>query len=744
MSPRQSEKTSTDVVPNRLGAFGGVFTPSILTILGVILFMRAGFVIGQAGIFHTLLILLLAKSITTLTSLSISAISTNTPVAGGGAYFLISRSLGPEYGGAIGLTLFLAQAISVPFYLIGFTEALVRAFPQMESHFRVIALLANGFLFFISYVGAKWAVKTQYVIMTILVLSILAFLGGAACHFQKSLFLENWTSSPGNLSFWALFAIYFPAVTGIMAGVNMSGDLKNPGRAIPLGTLAAVAVGFVIYAAQIILCGGSQTESQLLNESFETLCRQALFGAGFLVIAGVFAATLSSALGSFLGAPRILQAIARDKIIPPLQFFARGSVRGDEPRRALWLTLVISSAIIYWAADDAQGQAFNTLAAIVTMFFLYTYGMVNLAAFTESFAANPSFRPRFKFYHWLPALFGALGCAAAALLIDAPAALAAAGILAILFFFLRRRFLQTRFGDARWGFGFSRLRETLYQLAKMPASPKNWRPNVLVMIGNPDERYTLAMYALWIGASRGMVTMARVLVGKLDERLNHRKTAIDQLNSFLAENDFKALSTVVVSRDLDEGLSALLQGHPIGPLQPNIVLMGWPSDPVRSVSFIHHLRSAKLLGLSLLLLHDQGLPDWNSALRVDIWWRGRKNGSLMVLLAHLLTLNWQWAGAAIRIIRLIQEEAGRQPADEALQQLVHDARIRAEVQILVSQDHFPEVLHRHSSHASLVIIGFEVPEEDQMQEFYHHFDLILDHLPTTLLVYSSGEADMFV
>lgn len=245
-STRIGKENRSTVVPNQLGTFGGVFTPSILTILGVIIFMRAGFIIGQAGIFQAFLILFLASSITALTSLSISAISTNTPVAGGGAYFLISRALGPSFGGSIGLALFCAQAISVPFYIMGFAEALIRTFPATAGHFRTIALITSAMLFCIAYVGAKWAIKTQYVIMTILGFSIFVFMAGAAIHFRHHIFMQNWSSNytGPSMSFWKAFAIYFPAVTGIMAGVNMSGDLKNPGRSIPLGTAAAVMVGF--------------------------------------------------------------------------------------------------------------------------------------------------------------------------------------------------------------------------------------------------------------------------------------------------------------------------------------------------------------------------------------------------------------------------------------------------------------------------------------------------------------------
>ncbi|WP_051185196.1 hypothetical protein [Desulfatiglans anilini] len=730
---------------NRLGTFGGVFTPSILTILGVIMFMRSGFVAGQAGIFQALLILLLAKSITTLTSLSISAVSTNTPVAGGGAYFLISRALGPEFGGAIGLALFLAQAVSVPFYILGFSEALVRTLPALAPYYRSIALSTGLVLFTIAYVGANWAIKTQYLIMSVLALSILAFMGGAVLHFKTETFLENWHAPiPAGLSFWSLFAIYFPAVTGIMAGVNMSGDLKEPGRSIPIGTFAAIGVGLLIYALQTLLLGGAQVRDELVAASYETMARQALFGAGFLVSAGVFAATLSSAISSFLGAPRVLQAIARDRIIPAIQPFAAGSARRDEPRRGLLLTLAVTVLIIILSGTDSKGKAFDILAAVVTMFFLYTYGMVNLAAFIESFSGNPSFRPRFKYYHWLPALCGAALCAGAAFLIDPFAAGVAVAALGAIYTLLRRRVLRVHFGDARWGFLYSRIRQNMLRLAKMPADPKNWRPTILVLIGNPEERRTIALYALWIGAERGLVTLARVLVGNLQELKSRRLTALEQLRRFLGENQFEALSTVVVSKTLDDGLSTLIQGHPFNPLRPNILLMGWSSDPERAGYFVRHLQSALALDMSLVLVKDKGLPRKDRPHRIDVWWRGQRNGSLMVLLAHLIHLNGEWSEARIRLLRLIPDEAGRKPSADALRALLDRARIEAEPVVLVSQAPFPDVLKRHSGDAAVVLLGFNVPEEKAATEFQANFEGMLAELPTSLLVCSSGEADVFV
>ncbi len=734
----------TQNIQNKLGTFGGVFTPSILTILGVIMFMRAGYVIGEAGIIQAFLILVIAKSITTLTGLSISAVSTNTPVSGGGAYFLISRALGPEFGGAIGIALFMAQAISVPFYILGFTEALVRAFPDVSQHFLNIALSTTIALFIISFRGAKLAVKTQYMIMSILALSILALMGGAVLHFSGDTFFENLGSkyTSIDLSFWVVFALYFPAVTGIMAGVNMSGDLENPGKSIPLGTFAAVFTGLLIYGLQIFVIGGAQTREQLIGTSFETMGEQALFGLGFLVTAGVFAATLSSGLGSFLGAPRVLQAVARDNVIPLLGVFRRGSKKGDEPHGALVFTFLIASGIILWAGNNPDGGAFNIIASIVTMFFLYTYGMINLAAFVESFAGNPSFRPRFKFYHWVPALAGGAGCVITAFLIDSWSAAFAAVIILILYYFLRRRVLRVNFGDARWGFIYSRMRSNLLRLAKLTINPKNWRPSILVLTGDPDAHMTMSMYALWIGAERGLVTLVRVLTGDNLELTAHRKAAKEQLNRFVLDNDFEALSTVVVSRNLDEGLSAIIQGHAIGPLQPNVVCMGWASDEHRALPFVRHLISVQSLGMSLILLKDHGLPHTPHPRRIDIWWRGKENGSLMVIVSHLLTLNYEWRDAKIRLLRMIGHEEGREPATQALKEMIDKARIDADPQVIVSESPFTNVLHRHSSDASVVFLGFILSEEEGAVEFQSRYEKMLSNMPTALLFCSSGEADL--
>ena len=281
---------------NRFGTFEGVFTPCVLTILGVIMFLRFGVVVGQAGLLATLLIVFSSKLITLLTTLSLSAIATNTKVEGGGAYFLISRSLGPEFGGAIGVVFFAAQALSVAMYVIGFAEVLVTYLPAGASPL-VVASLTNLCVFLCVAIGAGWTMRVQFFILGAVALALVSFFIGAIGDFDWNLIQANSVPSYQGESFWTMFALFFPAVTGIMAGANMSGDLRDPARSIPRGTLAAVAVTGFIYAGQAVLLAGSRDRQSLMSNNL-VISEIAVMAS--LIVAGVFAATLSSALGNHL------------------------------------------------------------------------------------------------------------------------------------------------------------------------------------------------------------------------------------------------------------------------------------------------------------------------------------------------------------------------------------------------------------------------------------------------------------
>ncbi len=749
--PEKTKQTSTR---NRFTTFGGVFTPSILTILGVIMFMRANFVVGQAGVIGALVILLIAKCITLATTLSLAAISTNMRVRGGGSYFIISRVLGAEFGGAIGIALFFALALSVPFYILGFAEALVRSYPELVPHFQLITLVSALVLFSLAFFGANWAIKTQYFIMVFLFLAIFAFLGGALFQFsfetlQQNLYPQYTTIDPQDsmaplFSFWVIFAIYFPAVTGFDAGVNMSGDLENPARSIPRGTLAAVGIGFLVYFAQIVLSGGAYERSALIAEPFKLLQDNAIFGWTLLVTLGVVAATLSSALGSYLGAPRVLQAVSRDRILNFLRFFSRGSRKTNEPRRALILTFVITIIVLLWAGNEAGGSALNGVAALIAMFFLYSYGMINLAAFIEDFGGNPSFRPQFGFFHWSVALLGAIGCVVVTILINWQASIIAIIIIASLLWYLKARRLMATFGDARRGFIYKQIRNNLLRLRRMPEDPKNWRPNILVFSGNPMAREDIITYGAWIESKRGILYLANVLVGDFTELSPRRPGAIQQLTQFCNEKNYAAFPVVVAAEKLEQGISMLLQATAIGPIRPNLALFGWSGKMERRQSFLKELRTASTLGMSLALIEPKGLPKPEEKKRIDIWWRGHKNGALMLLIAFLLSENWEWENVRIRILRVVENEDGRGPAEQALQKMIDLARVDGEVKVVVEEESFSRVLHKYSADATCVIMGFEFPEKGLEAEWHGNYRTFVDEMPTTIFVNSLGGEDLFV
>lgn len=728
---------------HRLGTFAGVFTPSILTILGVIMFLRAGYVVAQAGVSGALGILLVAELIVLLTALSIAAISTNTQVHGGGAYYLISRVLGPEFGGAIGITLFFAQTLSVPFYILGFAEAISQSIPFLAAHLRWVCLGAATCLFVINFVGVQWAIKAQFLILGILGVCIVTFMVGLGLSFRVEIFAANWHAGYSEgLSFWPVFAIYFPAVTGIMAGINMSGDLKDPNRSLVRGTLLAVGVGFLVYGLQIILMGGAADRELLRESPYAVLLWNAVLGAAFFVVAGMFAATISSALASFLAAPRVLQAIARDKLLSPLNPFAKGSLRGDEPRRALIITYLMTVVVLWFATESGSAAAFNQVAALVTMFFLCTYLIINAAAFVEAFGRNPSFRPRFKCFHWITALCGALASLAVMMLIDPLQAIVAVTLLGGLYAYMSRRSFEVAFGDARRGFIYTHLSRNLLRLRDMRPHAKNWRPTILVLSGNPATRLHLMLYAVWMEAGRGIVTVGYIMLGNLHERILDRQHALESLQTFIQSHSVNAFPEVVVAEDFDAGVRILLQSHSIGPIKPNIVLVGWPADAARVVPFVRHLAEIRALGKSAVSVIDRGLPNASADKRIDIWWRGQANGSLMLILAHLMTRNWEWARTRIRVMRLVPDEAAAADAKTHMQTLVDAARIDAEVATVVSDRSFPQLFRELSQDAALIFLGFQPVPESEAESFFMNQSNLLTAMPTTILVSSSGEADL--
>ena len=670
-----------------LGTFSGVFTPSVLTILGIILFRRLGYVVGSAGLGQAILMLSLATAISVLTSLSLSAIATNRKVRGGGDYYLISRSLGAEYGGALGLILYIAQAVSVAFYCIGFGEAYVSLMGGTDQTVQVTAAIAATALFGLAYAGADLATRFQSGIMLVLIAALGSFFIGAGQTMDGPTLESAWTNPESGFEFWVVFAIFFPAVTGFTQGVSMSGDLKNPAKSLPIGTFLAVGISTIVYIVAMIVLAASLSLTELRSDydSFKRIAAEP-----WLIDAGVLAATLSSALASFLGAPRILQALANDRLFPWLTPFGVGVGPQGNPQRGVILTAVIAITTI--AAGDL-----NSIAAIVSMFFLVSYGLLNYATYVEAHGGSPSFRPRFKYFHAHTSLAGTGLCAFVMLMVDPLASAIAVGILGILYQYLRRTATPIRWVDSRRAYRFRQVKDGLRELDRLRTvsdQASDWQPHILAFTASNSRRERVLRVASWISGGSGLITAVQLIedddtsptTGKT------RKTAESSLRDDLELHQLDAFPLVVAATDLRVATTTLLQAWGIGPIRANTVLLNWfdgqSEDKKQNLSLWYGrlLQRVARNGQHIIVL-DAEKDEWERLAvtheenrRIDVWWFNDNSSRLGLLFAYLMTRTEEWDEATLRVVVPAAQNAKSRTETEITKRL-HELRIEASVHV---------------------------------------------------------------
>ncbi|KAM4623915.1 solute carrier family 12 member 7-like [Polymixia lowei] len=795
----------------QMGTFIGVYLPCMQNILGVILFLRLTWIVGTAGILGTLAIVCMCCACTMLTAISMSAIATNGVVPAGGSYYMISRSLGPEFGGAVGLCFYLGTTFAGSMYILGTIEILLTyivptaaVFVAERKEDEAAALLNNmrvygtcclALMALVVFVGVKYVNKLALVFLTCVVLSIMAIYAGVIrtaieppdfpiCllgnrslenhNFEKCLKTEVVKNVTYTTDLWALFCdsrhlnascdeyfslnnateiqgipgllsgvirdnlwgdygpagmlvekksqlsvpaqdnskdiykpyvfndiatfftllvgIYFPSVTGIMAGSNRSGDLRDAQRSIPIGTILAIATTSFIYISCVVLFGAC-IEGVVLRDKFgDSVKKNLVIGtlawpSPWVIVIGSFFSCCGAGLQSLTGAPRLLQAIARDGIIPFLQVFGHGKANG-EPTWALLMTAGICEIGILIASLDA-------VAPILSMFFLMCYLFVNLACAVQTLLRTPNWRPRFKFYHWTLSFLGMSLCLSLMFISSWYYALVAMVIAGLIYKYIEYRGAEKEWGDGIRGLSLNAARYALIRLEEAPPHTKNWRPQLLVLckldsdLGVKHPR--LLSFTTQLKAGKGLTIVSSVLEGTYMTRGSDAKTGEQNLKAAMSSERTKGFCHVVVSSNLRDGFSLLIQSAGLGGMKHNAVLMAWPAgwkqaqDSYTWKNFIETVRETTSAHQALLVAKNiDHFPANQERLKegtIDVWWIVH-DGGLLMLLPFLLRQHKVWRKCKMRIFTVAHMDDNSIQMKKDLQMFLYHLRLDAEVEVV--------------------------------------------------------------
>ncbi|KAK7794045.1 hypothetical protein R5R35_012989 [Gryllus longicercus] len=599
----------------KFGWIKGVLVRNLLNIWGVMLFLRLSWVVAQAGIGQGMLLILCTSVVTTITALSMSAISTNGVIKGGGTYYMISRSLGPEFGGSIGLIFSLANAVACAMYVVGFCESMNSLLSTFQASIvdggindmRIMGVITITVLLCIVCVGMEWEAKAQIGLLVILLVAILDFMIGTCIGplsdeakvkgfigYDAKLIAENfkpdYRQSEGvEHSFFSVFSIFFPAATGILAGANISGDLLDPQGAIPKGTLLSIVLTTFSYLIMAFMSGAvmerdaSGNITELANQTYldctDRECKWGLHNSfqvmelvsafGPLIYAGCFAATLSSALASLVSAPKVFQALCNDRLYPYITWFGKGFGKNNEPVRGYVLTFFIAVSFIL------IGEL-NAIAPLISNFFLAAYALINFSTFHASLAKPIGWRPKFRFYNMWLSLVGAGLCVAVMFLISWWTALITLAVVMALYLIVAYRKPDVNWGSSTQAQTYKNALISVQQLNNVEDHVKNYRPQILVLSGMPGYRPPLIDIAYLMTKNLSLMICGHIVKDPLSQRV--RNVLNYKAQNWFRVHKVKAFYNVVDEVDFEEGAKALLQASGIGKLKPNILLMGYKGD----------------------------------------------------------------------------------------------------------------------------------------------------------------------
>lgn len=678
----------------KFSTFEGVFTPCLLSILGVIMYLRLGWVVGTVGLAGTVIIILLSNVITFFTALSMSSVVTNIRIGAGGAYSIISKSLGIEAGGAIGIPLYISQAISVAFYIAGFAECWRFLFPGHAPIF--VSIILWAVLLCVTYVSTKFAFRIQYLVMGVIVLSIVAMFMGNTNY--PSIAVNPWENF-GADNFWKAFAIFFPAVTGILAGASMSGELNDPREAIPKGTLSAIGVSLVIYIGLAVLFAVHIPASELQSNNAIAI---EMGRWSWIIILGILGATLSSALSMLIGAPRVLLALGKHRVVPLSNNFKRINAKG-EPTTAILFTALISLLTILNGSLDQ-------IASLLTMFFMITYGMINLTVLIEQSMGIISFRPTFRVSRWV-SFIGALGCVAVMFILNFWFSIMAMAMIVGTYWILLRKNAQHNIyaPDIRSGM-LIYLAELFAKAAnRLPYYPKIWKPNLLVPVSDLTKFKDATPLIKHIVEPAGRVT-AFSIISPFDSLKKHREQLHEAVDPLRTDNIFIE-TTAMHHKNFVEGATQVMQVIEGMFFPPNALFYSIDEDDKKDAEVEAVLRKASEDGLGLILLQFNHHVGFGNQEVINLWIRQQSpNINLSVLIALQLQKNWR---GKLRVVQVVYNEVEEQEALEYLNRMKEVMRMPVDVEVTLVIGAFEEAL-KEAPPADINIFGMQEIQEVAM------------------------------
>ena len=755
--------------PSKLGTIMGVYLPTMQNIFGVILFLRVPWMVGNAGVAQSLMIVFICCFTTLLTALSMSAIATNGVVPAGGAYFMISRALGPEFGGAVGVLFYLATTFAGAMYILGAVELLLiyiakdgmSAFGHFEPgdetmlmNLRLYGTMLLSLMACVVFVGVKYVNRFSSVCLIAVIMSLAAIFIGffgmpfgsqpmvctvdgslmqsdmvgdcsfdalsteyasvsntSIVHFGKgytgllsesfsknfgSSYLKKGESRPGvqgspeevnateTTSFFMLLAIFFPSVTGIMAGSNRSGDLKDASQSIPKGTVGAIVTTSAVYFLSVIFLGAC-VDGNLLRDKFgnsidhRLVLAEVAWPSPWIVLIGALLSCIGAGLQSLTGAPRLLQAIAQDSLLPFLSYFGKASSTG-EPTRALVLTVIIAECGVLIASLDA-------VAPIITMFFLMCYLFVNIACVLQSLLKAPSWRPRYKYYHWKLSALGAVLCVALMLVSSWSYAIFAMLLATMLYYYITYRGAAKEWGDGLRGLSIQAARFSLLRLEDDPPHTKNWRPQMLVFAkpeANGAEKAVIT-FAGQLKLGKGLTMVSSIIEGDFQDAANQAASTKKATKGFMKQVLIEGFAQCIVGKSLNESVSYLIQGSGLGALKHNTIVFGWPTNwrtKRTGELLLHAVRTSQAANHAVIVpkgMTSDPADEYNST--IDVYWI-LHDGGLMLLITFLLKQDKAWAKCKLRIFCVAEADDNSLQMEQDLQLFLKLLRITADVRVI--------------------------------------------------------------